>query len=103
MSEIPETHRPEVIRLVLQELGTPGAIAVAELTKIRAAIQRRTGTAVAPGARLHVLTVGVSDYGQAATHLRLNFAAADANAVAAALLNTQDSLYATVHAQRLSN
>lgn len=49
VSEIPETHRPEVIRLVLQELGTPGALAVAELTKIRTAIQRRTGTAVAPG------------------------------------------------------
>jgi hypothetical protein len=32
-----------VIRLVLQEPGTRGAIAVAELTKIRTAIQRRTG------------------------------------------------------------
>jgi WD40 repeat protein len=103
IEEMPETYRPEVIRLVLQELGTPGALAVAELTKIRTAIQRRTGTTVAPGARLHVLTVGVSDYGQAATHLRLAFAAADANDVAAALLNTQDSLYAKVHLQRLSN
>jgi uncharacterized caspase-like protein len=84
-------------------MGTPGAIAAAELTKIRTAIQRRTGAAVAPGARLHVLTVGVSDYGQAATHLRLAFAAADANDVAAALLNTQDSLYAKVYLQRLSN
>jgi hypothetical protein len=48
VAEIPETHRPEVIRLVLQTLGTPPAIAVAELAKIRATIQRRTGTAVAP-------------------------------------------------------
>jgi hypothetical protein len=102
VSEIPETHRPEVIRLVLQEMGTPGALAVAELAKIRAAIQRRTGTAVAPGARLHLLTVGVSDYGQAATHLRLAFAAADAHDVAA-LLTTQTSLYAEVRPQRLSN
>jgi WD40 repeat protein len=101
--EIPETHRPEVIRLVLQELGTPGAIAVAELAKIRTAIQRRTGTTVAPGTRLHVLTVGVSNYGQAATHLRLAFAAADANAVAAALLNTQEGLYTKVRPQLLRN
>ena len=48
VDEIPETRRPEVIRLVLQEMGTPGALAVAELTKIRTAIQRRTRTAVAP-------------------------------------------------------
>ena len=58
---------------------------------------------MAPGARLHVLTVGVSDYGQAATHLKLSFAAADATDVAAALLNTQKGLYADVHPQRLSN
>jgi WD40 repeat protein len=103
VDEIPETHRPEVIRLVLQELGTHGALAVAELTKIRTGIQRRTGTAVAPGARLHVLTVGVSDYGQAATHLRLAFAAADAHDVAAALLNTQTGLYAEVRPQRLTD
>jgi WD40 repeat protein len=103
VSEIPETRRPEVIRLVLQEMGTPAAIAVAELAKIRAAIQRRTGTAAAPGARLHVLTVGVSEYGEAAKHLRLSFADKDANDVAAALLNTQTSLYAGVLPQRLSN
>jgi hypothetical protein len=103
VDEISETRRPEVIRLVLQELGTPGALAVAELTKIRTAIQRRTSTAVAPGARLHVLTVGVSDYGQAATYLKLTFAAADATDVAAALLNTQKGLYADVHPQRLGN
>jgi WD40 repeat protein len=103
VSEIPETHRPEVIRLVLQQMGTPGAIAVAELTKIREAIKQRTGTSTAPGARLHVLTVGISDYGEAAKQLRLDFAAADANDVAAALLNTQKNLYAAVLPQRLSN
>jgi DNA-binding beta-propeller fold protein YncE len=103
VAEIPGTHRPAVIRLVLQEGGTKGAIGVAELAEIRAAIQRRTGAAVPPGTRLHVLTVGVSDYGTAATHLRLAFAAADANDVAAALLNTQDSLYAKVSPQRLTN
>jgi WD40 repeat protein len=103
VAEIPETYRPEAIRLMLQTLDTPRAIGLAILAEVRAAIQRRTGAAVAPGARLHVLTVGVSDYGQAATHLKLNFAAADAHDVAAALLTTQKGLYADVHPQRLGN
>jgi len=103
VAEIPETYRPEAIRLMLQTLDTPRAIGLAILAEARAAIQRRTGAAVAPGARLHVLTVGVSDYGQAATHLKLNFAAADATDVAAALLTTQTGLYAEVRPQRLSN
>jgi WD40 repeat protein len=103
VAEIPGARRPEAIRLVLQTLDIFRAIGLAEHTEMRAAVQRRTGTAVAPGPRLHVLTVGVSDYGQAATHLRLAFAAADANDVAAALLNTQASLYAKVSPQLLRN
>jgi uncharacterized caspase-like protein len=103
VAEIPETYRPEAIRLMLQTLDTPRAIGLAILAEVRAAIQRRTGAAVAPGARLHVLTVGVSDYGPAATHLRLTFAAADATDVAAALDNTQRSLYADVKLQSLTN
>jgi WD40 repeat protein len=105
VSEIPRNHRPEVIRLVLQELGTFGAFGRVELTETRAAVQRRTGTAVPPGPRLRVLTVGVSNYGPAATHLRLAFAAADATEVAAALRNTQEKtgLYAEVKQQRLTD
>jgi uncharacterized caspase-like protein len=103
VAEIPETYRPEAIRLVLQTLDTPRAIGLAVLAEMRAAVQRRTGAAVAPGARLHVLTVGVSDYGQAATHLKLRFAAADATDVAAALLTTQKGLYAEVRPQSLTN
>jgi WD40 repeat protein len=102
VAEIPETYRPEAIRLMLQTLDTPRAIGLAVLAEMRAAVQRRTGVAVAPGARLHVLTVGVSDYGLAATHLKLKFAAADATDVAAAL-NMQTSLYADVKPQRLRN
>lgn len=100
--EIPETNRPEVIKLVLQEMGTPGAIAVAELAKIRTAVLRRTRAVTAPGARLHVLTVGVGEYGDAAKHLRLSFADDDAEDVAAAL-TAQDSLYAGVSVQRLKD
>ena len=67
---IPETHRPEVIRHVLPQLGTPGALAVAELAKVRAAVQRATGAGVAPGARLHVLAAGCRSTARGANHLR---------------------------------
>jgi uncharacterized caspase-like protein len=64
--------------------------------------------AKAPGARLHVLTIGISDYGARARHLRLKFADKDAFDVANALVNTQSSefnkvgsLYAEVLPQYL--
>jgi uncharacterized caspase-like protein len=50
-----------------------------------------------------VLAVGVSDYGEQARHLRLEFADKDAQDVASALVNTQGSLYADVVAQTLRN
>ncbi len=93
---IPETCRPEVIRHVLPQLGTAGAIAVTELAKIRGAVQRATGADVTPGARLHVLAIGVSDYGAAARHLDLAYADQDARDVAAALRDSQGGLYARV-------
>ncbi len=98
VSEIPETHRPEVIRHVLPQMGTAGALAVAELAKIRGAVQRATGSDVTPGARLHVLAIGVSDYGDAAKHLNLAYAEQDARDVAAALSRSQSGLYAEVRA-----
>ena len=96
VSAIPETHRPEVIPHVLPLLDGAEAIKVAELAKIRAAIQRATGSDVPPGARLHVLAIGVSDYGEAARHLELVLRPPDARDVAAALRNSQSSLYAQV-------
>jgi Caspase domain len=104
VEEIPDTYEPEVIRHVLQKMGTWGAREEARRTKIKAALERRTGTAVAPpGARLHVLTMGVSEYGEKASHLRLSFAEADATDVAAALQTTQTGLYADVRTQSLRN
>ena len=41
--DIPETHRPEAIPHVLPQLGTPGALAVAEMAKVRSAVQRGHG------------------------------------------------------------
>jgi uncharacterized caspase-like protein len=60
-------------------------------------VQIVTRSTKAPGARLHVLTIGVSHYGDKARNLRLNFAHRDAQDVASALLNTQEGgLYAEV-------
>ena len=101
VSAIPETFRPEVIPHVLPQLGTAGAIAVAELAKIRAAVQRATGSDVPPGARLHVLTIGVSDPGDAARSLELAHAHRDALDVAAALRNARSNVYAKVFVSEL--
>jgi WD40 repeat protein len=103
VSDIPELRRPGILPLVLQEMETARAIGVYEIVKAREAVKRQTGSSVAPGARLHVLAVGVSDYGEQARHLRLDFADQDAQDVASALVNTQGSLYADVVAQTLRN
>ena len=54
---------------------------------------RRLTGGVAPGAQLHVLTVGVGDYGAAAQPPRLDWADADAADVAAALSGQVDWPY----------
>jgi uncharacterized caspase-like protein len=83
--------------LVLQELETARALGIADVKAARREVQIATGSAKAPGARLHVLTVGVSDYGDKAKDLRLKFADRDAQDVANALVNTQGGgLYAEV-------
>ena len=96
-------RRPDALPLVLQELETARALGLADLTAARRAVQIATGAAKAPGARLHVLTMGVSDYGEKAQHLRLEFAHKDAHDVASALLNTQSGLYAEVSPMVLAN
>lgn len=96
VSAIPETHRPDVIPHVLPLLDGAEAIKVAQLQIIRDAIQRETGSDVPPGAQLHVLAIGVSDYGSAARHLNLSHAHRDARDLAAALRNSQGSLYVHV-------
>jgi hypothetical protein len=108
VSAIPRLKRPDALPLVLQELETARALGIADLVAARCDVQAATGAAVAPGARLHILAIGVSDYGDKATSLRLKFAAKDANDVANALLATQGSefnkkggLYAEVRPQYL--
>ena len=88
---------------MLPQMGTAGALAVTEMAKIRGTVRRATGSDVAPGARLHVLAIGVSDYGDTARHLDLAYADHDARDVAAALRDSQGGLYAEVRATALAN
>lgn len=104
VSQVAGTLRPDVIPLVLNHLGTAGALAAADLSSIRANVQKATGSPVAPGAQLHFLTIGVADYNdETAAHLDLRFADNDANDLAQLLFKTQKGLYAAVHPQRLLN
>jgi WD40 repeat protein len=94
---IPRLRRPEALALVLQELETARALGIADMKAARTDVQIATGSKKAPGARLHVLTIGVSDYGDKAKDLRLQFAHRDAQDVASAIVNTQDGgLYAEI-------
>jgi len=78
VSEIPRLKRPDALPLVLLELETARALGIADLAAARFHVQNATGSVVAPGARLHVLAIGISEYGDKATSLRLKFAAKDA-------------------------
>jgi hypothetical protein len=98
VNEIPSSRRPDALAWVLQELDPVRALGLADLKAVRRDVQIATGSAKAPGARLHVLTIGISDYGDKARNLKLRFATRDAQDVANALLNTQVSgLYAEVN------
>jgi uncharacterized caspase-like protein len=78
-------------------METARALGIADVKAARRDVQSSTRSARAPGARLHVLTIGVSDYGDRATELKLKFASRDAQDVASALVNTQSNgLYAEV-------
>jgi Caspase domain len=108
VSAIPRLYRPDALPLVLQELETERALGIAEAAAARREVQLVTGAAKPPGARLHVLAIGISDYGDKAEFLRLKFADKDAKDVADALFKTQRSeynklggLYAEVLAQYL--
>jgi WD40 repeat protein len=100
--EFAEQHRPEILPIVIREMDEVRALGLAEREKIRKAVRSRIG--VDPGARLHILTVGVGRYKEPrASHLNLQFADKDARDIAAALIDSQGSLYAEVHVQRLLN
>jgi WD40 repeat protein len=93
VSEIPKLRRPDVLPHVLEELEIARALGVADIAAARRDVQEITGAANPPGARLHVLTIGINDYGDKAKRLRLDFASTDASDVFNALVNTQDSRF----------
>ena len=93
---IPKLRRPDALVLVLQELETARALGIADLKAARRDVQIVTRSTKAPGARLHVLTIGISEYGDRARSLRLNFAHRDAQDVASALNTQGGGLYAEV-------
>ncbi|MBW6397014.1 caspase family protein [Roseomonas sp. HJA6] len=95
VADIPGFHRPEAIRLVLQEMETPRAIGLAIVAEQREKVRLLTNSRLPPGARLHVVAVGISEYDpETAAHLRLRFADHDAHDVMSALAGTQGALYA---------
>jgi WD40 repeat protein len=97
VNTIPRLRRPDALVLVLQELETARALGIADMKAAQRDVQIATGSIKPPGAQLHVLAIGVSNYGDKAKNLKLNFADRDAHDVANALLNTQErGLYAEV-------
>ena len=102
VSKVSRLHRPDALRFVIDELNTKGALGAADLAGARQAVQAATGSAKPPGAVLHVLAIGVDQFG-------LHFAADDARDVANVLSDTQKiaaakgSLYADVKKAALIN
>jgi WD40 repeat protein len=94
IENIPGSYRPAVLPLVLRELETPRALGLAELAEHNKQVMLRTNSRVPPGARLHLLAIGISAYNKAyAKNLRLHYASRDASDFASAIAATQDSLY----------
>jgi uncharacterized caspase-like protein len=98
VSAIPQLKRPDALPLVLRELETVRALGLADLKAARIEVERKTGTALPPGAQLHVLAIGLDHYDKA-DFLHLDFAVKDARDITAALARQdakQDGYYAKV-------
>jgi WD40 repeat protein len=99
VSDIPELHRPDVLKNIVKLRDADKAIAQAQRALIAQKIQIATGAQSPPGARLYVLSVGISDYGPQASRLNLKFADNDATEFLEKLEQTQakpGGLYAAV-------
>jgi hypothetical protein len=83
VSDVPSLNRPGALALALQERGI-GSLGLDEAKAARDEVRRVVGAAKAPGARLHLLTIGVNNYG-------LKFADKDATELASTLFDTQDT------------
>jgi hypothetical protein len=109
VSAIAKLHRPNALPHVLDQLETAHALGVDDISQARFDVQTATGSAKAPGGVLHVLAIGIDQFGDKAGGLRLNYAAEDAHDVASALLDSQKggpgkaSRYADVNLTYLPN
>lgn len=109
VSAIPRFHRPDALKLVLDELETARALGIGDISLARCDVQSQTGSAKPPGAVLRVLAIGIDRFGESAGSLHLDYAGADARDVATVLLDSQrkpscgPSLYADVATSSLSD
>jgi WD40 repeat protein/uncharacterized caspase-like protein len=103
VSEIPGFNRPAVLPLVIKVMDQVQALGLAVQAELREAVRLRTGAKIAPGALLHVVSIGISDYGDKAAQLDLRFADDDAEDLLQSLLATQTGLYADIMEQYLAN
>ena len=109
VSAIAKLHRPNALPHVLDQLETAHALGVDDISQARFDVQAKTGSAKPPGGALHVLAIGVDQFGDKAGGLHLDYAAEDAHDVASALLDSQKgspskaSLYSDVSFTYLSN
>jgi hypothetical protein len=101
VADIPGSYRPKVLPLVLQQLETTRALGLVAQAEHSEEVKRLTNSHVAPGTRLHLLSVGVGIYEQD-DHLHLKFADHDASDFTSAIRTTQQPLY-TVEARSLLN
>jgi len=91
VSAIPRLHRPDALKLVLDQLETARALGIAEVAAARLDVQTATGSATAPGAVLHVLAIGIDHFGDKAGSLHLDYAVDDAHDVASVLLSQKST------------
>lgn len=109
VSAIAKLHRPNALPHVLDQLETAHALGIDDITQARLDVQTATGSAKPPGGVLHVLTIGVDNFGDKAGGLHLDYAAEDAHDVASALLDSQKagpgkaSLYGDIDLTYLPN
>jgi len=87
-SDVRKLNLPEALLLTLQAGGV-GALAIRHANAARKEVQRVTGSIKAPGMRLHLLAIGVSQY-DTAKNLALKFAAKDAMDVVTLIVKTQN-------------
>jgi len=99
VSAIPGLHRRTALPRILETLDPALALGRDDIATARANVKAGTQSAKAPGPVLHVLTIGIDKFGDAASSLHLDYAAKDALDVRKALFDSQTaapSLYADV-------